>query len=180
MPQKSFIASIFDFIKLLIKLAIFVVVVFGGWNLYRALNGEGYAKIREMAFGGAGDYPKCWVTMEFKKIPPGVDPTDIKIVFTSKTLVSSPVTFDWNFIAANAQVGTGDWKPRVKAEGFSPGEPPKLNLPVDVYFPMTYQDKVNLGSNLEFLSVQAELYWGGKKQDTANATIEHFYKTTGR
>src|SRR3990172_8348486 len=98
MNGSSFVAKVKSFAKLLI----FSAVIYGGWKAVKVFGpwGEGNAKMSSMAPGGilTGQY-NCWLTLDFRKYPEGINPKDVRIVFSSVTLEKGTETFDWDFIA---------------------------------------------------------------------------------
>ncbi len=48
----------------------------------------------------------CWLEIEFKSLPSGVDPTDVRVRFESIALVE-PADFDWSFISQHDVVTNG-------------------------------------------------------------------------
>lgn len=157
-----------------LKLAAFVIAAIGAWYIVKSINGEGNAKIHNMVPAGlaTGSF-HCWITMEFKKYPADIDLKDVRIVFSSIALDPDNVTFDWKFIAENAQVpkkvGTG----RVKAENTSPDKDPPLNYPFDVNFPLNPKMTITTDDSPW---MKAELFWGGKKQHQDDASVRFLYK----
>jgi len=136
--------------------------------------GAGNAKISSMMpTGFATGRFSCWLTIDFKKIPPGINKRDVKVVFSS-TCMPNPLTFDWSSIAAKAQVKKAKGKGREKATEVSPDSDPPLNYPFDVKFPLEAKQAL-MESETDFI-LNAELYWGGELQDSDYASIRHFYK----
>jgi hypothetical protein len=162
--------------KKLFTLIVLAAIGFGAWFSWRAYYGEGHVKITNFVVGGAvAGYPAIWLGLEFHSIPEGVNPTDIKVVFTGQPLVKDKTEFDWAYIVQNAQVSKGDFKGRKPAEGLSPTEPPKLNYPIDISFPLAFKRKVDLSGVMDLMTVQAEVYWGDRKQDTSHTGADHWY-----
>jgi hypothetical protein len=136
-----------------------------------------HASLDKMVPGDSvgGDF-NCWLTMEFDRYPEGVDPTDVHVRFTSVALEQEAV-FDWDYIAehdylarsAGAKFGSGN----VVAEDTSAGAPPPLAEAIKVRFPLEARSVIEDMPSTLYL--QAELYWGGKKQDSVRRTIEHVY-----
>ncbi len=142
--------------------------------LLAGCGGAGHAKIRRMTpTGFATGRFSCWVTLDFRKLPPGVDARDVRVVFISSCM-PQPKSFDWTFIAANAQVKKSKGVGREKAQHVSPTSNPPLNYPIDILFPLEARPTVQ-DSETDFL-LNVELHWGGKSQDTDYASIRHFYR----
>jgi len=156
-----------------IKLVILVVIGAGIWYGFKNMNGEGNAKIKMMIPGGlsTGNF-NCWVTLEFKNYPQGIDLKDVKMVFSSIALVKETTTFDWKFIAENAAVPKQTGVGRVRAENTSPDKDPPLNYPIDINFPLDPKPIIESG---ESPWLKAELMWGGKRQDESSASVRFLY-----
>jgi hypothetical protein len=162
--------AIVSFFKLLLT----VVVIAGVYYGFKAMRGEGNAKITAMTPGGltTGNF-HCWVTLEFKKYPEGIDRRDVRVVFSSIALEQGTTSFDWNFIAENAAVPKKVGVGRERAQNTSPDSAPQLNYPIDINFPLV--PKLRIQSE-ESPWLKAELLWGGKKQDESTASVRFLYK----
>lgn len=139
----------------------------------------GDAQLSDMVPGGnimTGQL-ECWLTLEFERLPDGIDPRDVKVRFVSDAL-EAPAEFDWRFIAShdlavkeNAAFGS-----RFQAKETShPDGPPPLKDPLRVKFPLEAKRRVRTGFG-STLWLHAELYWGGEKQDSVKRSIEHMYQ----
>jgi hypothetical protein len=139
----------------------------------------GDAELSDMVPGGhivTGEL-ECWLTLEFKRLPEGIDPKDVKIRFVSEAL-ETPAEFGWPFIARN------DYELR-KNVSFGPAMrrkfsttaagPPPLNEPLRVKFPLEAKRRVQMGF-ASTLWLHAELWWGGEKQDSVKRSIGHMYQ----
>jgi hypothetical protein len=146
-----------------------------GCNFIDVVRGR-HAKIVKMVPGGniANGQLDCWITLEFDRYPDGVDLRDVRIRFESVAL-AKPAEFDWYDIAshdvvmAGAKFGSG----HRDADETQPGEKPPLHMPTKVRLPLRAKRKIEDVSSALWL--EAELYWGGKKQDSAKRTLEHVY-----
>lgn len=118
----------------------------------------------------------CWLTLEFKRYPEDVDLRDVRVRFESIAL-AGPAEFDWHFIATHDKLAKGHafGSGYREAEMTSPAKPPPLGQPTKVRFPL--QAKSVIEDAPRILYLEAELYWGGKKQDSVRHTIEHAYAT---
>ena len=118
---------------------------------------------------------ECWVTLEFKRYPKGGDLRDVVVRFESMAL-AEPAEFDWEYIATRDKLtrrnGFGVLH---EAEMTSPVSRPPLGQPTMVRFPL--QARAVIDDAPATLYLEAELYWGGEKQDTLRRTIEHVYST---
>ncbi len=113
------------------------------------------------------------MNLEFRKYPKDINLRDVKVVFSSDALVDT-LTFDWHFIAPLAMVKkkTGGWG-RIKAEGFASHLDPRLKYPFDIRFPLKAKTELPPEASLV---LRADLYWGGKKQDSVSKSIRYLYK----
>ncbi|MBI4028337.1 MAG: hypothetical protein HY360_25355 [Verrucomicrobia bacterium] len=174
MSLASTLASGFRFVR---NVVVCAALVWGGRQAYKTFIGEGNAKLPNMAVGGlVGGNPRCWLTFDFRRIPEGIDPREVRVVFSSDALVTNPKTFEWGFIAGNAQVPKSSGVGRVPAEGISAGQTPKLNYPFDVSFPLDLKPRLQAGGPLPAIWLEAQLFWGGRKQDTARTSLGHLYE----
>ncbi|MBU8870191.1 MAG: hypothetical protein KOO60_04860 [Gemmatimonadales bacterium] len=139
------------------------------------LPGLGPASLSDMVPGMSKrmDKLECWVTIEFKKIPDGIDPKDVKLVFSSMALESDE-TFDWAYIAANDGIAQGMGKGYAPNEASDPNQPPPLKVKCKAKYPLRAKPRLDLALD-QRLGLQVDLYWGGKKCDSMNQTIEHVY-----
>ena len=117
---------------------------------------------------------ECWLTLEFKRYPKGGDLRDVVVRFESIAL-AEPAEFDWEYIASRDKL--------TRREGFGPGlheaemtspvSRPPLGQPTMVRFPLHARPVIDDAPATLYL--EAELYWGGEKQDSLRRTIEHVY-----
>ena len=139
------------------------------------------AKIEKMIPGGnvATGQLDCWLTLNFARLPSGIDAKDVRVRFESIALVES-AEYDWAYIAnhdfvvggAGAAFGSG----HVRAEHTTPDQPPELNKPTKVRFPLKARDTIENAPDKIYL--HATLYWGGKKQHSSKRMLEHVYAST--
>ena len=122
---------------------------------------------------------ECWLTLEFKHYPKDADLRDVKIRFESIALAEA-AEFDWAFIAGNDKIARGQPFPMDyrEAEMTSPDRPPPLGEPVKIRFPL--QAKQVIEDAPLVLYLEADLYWGGVKQDSLRAKIEHVYSRSAQ
>lgn len=145
-----------------------------GCNMVQAIFAD--AKIDKMVPGGnvATGGLDCWLTLEFQSYPKGVDPKDVEVRFRSEALVR-PATFGWAYIAERdvvskgAKFGSG----HASLESTTPDAPPPLDEPIKVRFPLQAKHRLETSGAIW---LYAELWWGGKKQDTVRRTIDHVYR----
>ena len=121
------------------------------------------------------DKLECWLTIEFKKYPEGVNPKDVKVVFSSFALHNKQA-FSWQYIAAHDQIAQGLGKGYKPNEASQPDQDPPLKTKIKVNYPL--QAKMHLENIEGVIELKAELFWGGKKQDSITTTIEHVYDRT--
>ena len=138
------------------------------------------AKLSNMVPGGnvATGGLDCWLTFEFDRYPDGVDPRDVRVRFTSVAL-QQPAEYDWKYIASHdflakseGRFGSG----HTRAEHTTPDQAPPLGEAIKARFPL--QAKLKVENAPSTLWLKAELYWGGKKQDSAKRSIEHVYESS--
>ncbi len=119
----------------------------------------------------------CWLTFDFKRLPDGVDPTDVKVRFESIAL-REPAEFDWRYIAthdverAGERFGSGH-RPIPES---TPGAPPPLNRPLKVKFELPGKEKIEDAPTAIWLN--ATIYWGGQEQDSDKRRLDHAYSRT--
>jgi hypothetical protein len=138
-----------------------------------------HAEISHMVPGAAetdGGHFLCWLTLEFKGYPPNGDLRDVEVHFDSIAL-AEPAVFDWAYIAAHDKLTRRDGygSGLHEAEVTSPGSRPPLGHPTKVRFPLPAKSFIEKAP--EVLYLEAELYWGGRKQDSTRQTIEHLYSS---
>jgi hypothetical protein len=119
------------------------------------------------------DTLECWVTIEFKKYPDGENLRDVMVRFTSPALENT-AAFDWKYIATHDVISRGFMKGFDPNDQSSPDEKPPLNVPVKVKYPLHAKHKLDLSPG-ETISLEAELFWAGKKVDSDSRSIEHAY-----
>jgi hypothetical protein len=119
----------------------------------------------------------CWITLEFTRYPDGADLRDVRIRFES-TALEQPAEFDWAYIASRDVVaqGTDFGSGHRQAEATQPGENPPLGQPTKVRLPLRAKRKIENAPATLWL--EAELYWGGAKQDSVRRSLEHVYAST--
>lgn len=113
--------------------------------------------------------PAADVTLVFRKAPPGADPRDVQLRFTSAALERDHVV-DWAFIARQAR----DERTERRLEAARPEGPPPLGVPmlVTVFLPM----KKELQALRTDLVLTATLTWGGVRQDTHKLSLGPFFE----
>lgn len=119
------------------------------------------------------DKLECWLTIEFKKYPKNIDLKDVEVRFSSIALQQDEV-FDWAYIAAHDVISLGFMKGFKENTESSPEREPPLNVPVKVNYPLQAKPRLELSAG-ETILLTAELFWGGKKLDSSERTIEHVY-----
>ncbi len=140
--------------------------------------GCGNAKIEKMVGGGniASGHLECWLDLNFKKLPSGIDPRDVKVLF-SGAAVAREVEYDWEYIAEHDVVQRGTkfgsgYRPNTET---TPDSDPPLNMTIRVKFPLEAQQVVEQFSSK--IWIKAELYWGGKKQDSDKEDVQRLYQS---
>jgi hypothetical protein len=149
-----------------------------GCNFVDVVRGR-HAKISKMVPGGniANTQLNCWITLEFDRYPAGVDLRDVRIRFESIAL-EAPAEFDWEYIASRDVVAAGtDFGSGFRdADETQPGENPPLGQPTKVRLPLRAKREIENAPPTVWL--EAELYWGGKKQDSERRALEHVYASS--
>jgi hypothetical protein len=147
-----------------------------GCNLVEAVFSD--AQLVDMVAGQhvANGELGCWLEIEFKSLPAGVNPTDVRVRFESIALVE-PADFDWHFISQHDVVsrGTGFGSGYSANERTRPGSPPPLGETVRVRFPLRAQNKIENAPRPIWL--EAHLYWGDRKQSSRKRTLDHVYES---
>ncbi|MBW2712937.1 MAG: hypothetical protein JRC77_04225, partial [Deltaproteobacteria bacterium] len=142
--------------------------------------GCGNAKIEKMVGGGnvMSGQLECWLDLNFKSIPSGIDPRDVKVRFSGAALARE-MEFDWTFIADHdvVKLGTKFGSGYKSNPASTPDSDPPLNTPMRVKFPLIANQVVD--QLWPQIWVKAELYWGGKKQDSAKVDVQRLYKSEG-
>jgi hypothetical protein len=149
-----------------------------GCNVIDIVTGHG-AEITNMTPGGdiSGGGMDCWLTLEFKGLPEGADARDVRVRFESVAL-EEPAEFDWAFIASHDKISAGD----AFGSGYhnnsetTANTDPPLGQPIKARFPL--KARTEIANAPSPLYLEAELYWGGKKRDSAKRTIGHVYSHT--
>ncbi len=157
--------------KLSVVLSLFVLLLLAaaGCSYFKS------AVISEMVPGAnpTRDKLECWLTIEFKKLPSGINPRDVKVRFTSIAL-DEPAEFDWDYIASHDVIAQGMMKGYKDNPDSQPGSDPPLGIPLKVNYPFKAKEVIELKQG-EVIKLKAELYWGGKLVDSDETTIEHVY-----
>ena len=121
---------------------------------------------------------QCWLTMEFDRLPEGIDHRDVVVRFHSVAL-EHPVEFDWDYIAPRDFVvpeGSQAFGSGHRANTAStPSSAPPVGMPMKAKFILPAKPVIENAPDTIYL--YAELYWGGDKMDTAQRTIEHVYES---
>jgi len=133
------------------------------------------ARLSEMMPGMSDmmDKLECWLTIEFKRYPDNVSLRDVKVVFSSIALFEDQ-SFDWQYIAANDQIAQGLGKGYRPNEESQPDQDPPLKIKIKVNYPLRARPR--LEDLDETITLEAELFWGGKSQGSLSRTIEHVYE----
>jgi len=118
----------------------------------------------------------CWLEIEFKSLPAGVDPTDVRVRFESIALVE-PADFDWRYISQHDVVSKGGsfgsgYRPNGRT---SPDSAPPLGETVRVRFPLRARSKIDNAPSPIWL--EAHLYWGDREQSSRKRTLDHVYES---
>ena len=136
------------------------------------------AKLSGMVPGGniATGGLDCWLTFEFDRYPESVDLTDIRVRFRSVAL-ERDAEFDWRYIAGHdflaGSRGSAFGSGHTRAKQTTPENPPPLGQGFKARFPL--QARAVVENAPSTITLEAELYWGGKKQDSMTRTVEHVY-----
>jgi len=119
----------------------------------------------------------CWLTLEFDRYPDGADLRDVRIRFDSIALVE-PAEFDWAYLASHDVIAQGGdfGSGHSKAEVTRPGEDPPLGQPTKIRLPLRARRQIENAPSTLWL--EAELYWGGAKQDSLRRSLEHVYASS--
>ena len=146
-----------------------LVLFWSGCSLFSS------AELSEMVPGMSKQMDKleCWLTIEFKKYPEGIDLRDVRVKFTSMAL-EEPEEFDWDYIADQDVISLGFMKGYNPNPASSPDEDPPLNTPIKVKYPLRAKHYINIPAG-ETILLKADLYWGGKKVASNDRMIEHVY-----
>lgn len=122
------------------------------------------------------DKLECWLTIEFKKYPEGINRRDVRVAFSSIALFRDQ-SFDWPFIAANDRIAQGMGKGYRPNEETRPDLDPPLKTKIKVNYPLRARPTIDLEAT-DTITLHADLYWGGKKMDSISKPIEHTYYRT--
>ncbi len=164
-------------------LAVTVSAIAGGLvacNVIDAALGR-HAHLSNMVPGQSvtGGDLQCWLTMEFDRLPEGIDHRDVVVRFTSVAL-ERPVEFDWQYIASHDLIvpdgGQAFGAGHQRFEASKPSQPPPVGQAFKVKF--TLPAKQTIENAPDTLYLEAELVWGGQSQDSTQRTIEHVYAST--
>jgi len=147
-------------------------------NLIDARFGR-HAELSRMVPGASETHSNevgCWLTVEFNHYPADADPRDVQVRFQSMAL-AEPAVFDWAYIAENdlltGREGYGSGLHN--AQVTHPDARPPLGRPTQVRFPLRLKPVIDNAPAVLYL--EAELYWGGRKQHGLRQTLEHVYET---
>lgn len=128
------------------------------------------ATLSEMRPGLKGSSLQCWLTLNLKRLPKSSDVRDLKVTFSSVVLYQDE-TFDWSYIASHdvTSVKRKGWTGEelesfVPNDDTTPEQDPALG-PMKVEFTLPSREKVQVKSG-DDTNLNAELYWGGKRQDS--------------
>jgi hypothetical protein len=159
--------------KSLMMVVPFLVLLSVSCNL---IGGTGSARLSGMTAGLSPrmDEFRSWLTIEFRKYPKKGDLRDVKVVFSSVAL-SKDAVFDWNFIASKDCISKGFGKGFIDNAETLPDKDPPLKVPVRAVYTLPVLQKIELNPG-QVISLKAELYWAGVKQDEMSKTIEHVYR----
>ena len=127
----------------------------------------------------------CWLTVNFKKVPKGADPKDVKVVFNSLVLFKDE-EFTWDHLAENdyLEKTEKDWLGEhvkyVLDDSTTAADDPPLR-PVQFKFQLPSKDSVKATRTNEVV-LEATLYWGGRKMDSSTRGLFLAYQSspTGR
>jgi hypothetical protein len=146
-----------------------------GCNVIDAVVG-GDVAITEMVPGRSvgGETLDCWLTFDFKRLPEGVRPTDVRVRFES-IASTRPAEFDWSCIASRDVVRAGErlgsgYRDLTEPQ---PGSPPPLGIPLQVKFPLPTREKIENAASKIWL--EAKVFWGGEEQTSMKRQLEHVY-----
>lgn len=134
------------------------------------------AEIDGMTAGGhimTGEL-ECWLKLVFEEPPADIDATDVTVRFHSDALDEVAV-FDWAFIAehdvtSGKDFGSGN-RPNLATN--AQASPPVGEI-VKVRFPLYAKRQLDVADGPIWL--EAELWWGGEKQDTSKKDIQRLYR----
>ena len=138
------------------------------------------AKLSNMIPGGnvATGRLDCWLTFEFESPPSGVDPRDVRVRFSSVALVE-PAEFDWAYIASHDYLAKSEGafgSGNTQAQHTTPDGAPPVGEAIKARFPLRAKQEIENAPSPLWL--EAELWWGGKKQDSLKRTLEHVYESS--
>ena len=135
------------------------------------------ARLRGLEASGSPETPDSavWVTIDFRHYPPRGDPRDVRLLVSSRALEHA-ATFDWRWIAANAQEMAPNGMNRRRAP-LPATEPPPLRA-IDVRMPLPFRPRVDGVRRGEGLPVTVELYWAGTFQGETRGSANSLYYMT--
>jgi hypothetical protein len=147
-----------------------LLLVAGGCSFFKS------ASITEMVPGMSKELDRleCWITIEFKKVPGGMNPRDVKVRFSSIAL-DKPAEFDWEYIAAHDVLPVGDMQGYKDNSDSQPDRDPPLGVPIRVNYALQAKERIYIPAG-EAIKIRAELFWGGKLVDSEEGIIEHVYE----
>ena len=173
-------------LKSLIKWVLVVAILIGGHYYYThgmkgggigsilGRIGGGGAKITRMTPAGMTGDARCWIDLEFKNPPKGINPMDVRVTFAGPLLPGGSIEYGWNYIGSNAQrpkkAGIG-WD---KATDVSALAAPPLNARFSVNFPVPIVNETRTDADFDIV---ATLYWGGAKQSSRIGCFRYQYRT---
>lgn len=124
---------------------------------------------------------QCWLTLSFRAAPTGSEPNDVSVVFSSVVLEQDE-SFDWRYIATHDHnmITEKDWlgndaQKFVPDELTTPDTPPRRGS-MHVLFQIPSKERVKLEGGQE-PTIEARLYWGGKKQDSISRGLFLAYQS---
>jgi len=163
-------------------LAALMAVVSGAvaCNMIDAVLGN-HAHLSNMVPGQSvhGGDLQCWLTLEFDRMPEGIDARDVVVRFTSPAL-RHPAEFDWKYISSHDMLvpeGSQAFGSGNRANTASTAStPPPIGMPIKVKFMLPAKETIENAPSTLWL--RAEIIWGGSEMDSVDRTIEHVYAST--
>lgn len=159
------IATVLTFI-----ICLLLIAGLTAWLIYSRANLPN-AGIREMTV--AGHSLSGSLILDFRKVPAGVtNPCDVRIVFSGICL-EKEIVYDWNTIVEKSSaVNTAEGRPGAIAEG----RPPPLKSPFRVEYALTPVTQIPQARLSDDIMLKADLYWGGKLQDSKEQATRHLFR----
>jgi hypothetical protein len=152
---------------------IIIVLLVSGLGIWMAVSRVNTlnAEIRGMTV--AGHNLGGSLVLEFRKLPAGTtNACDIRIVFSGICLEKEAV-YDWNAIVENSSdINTPSEHPK----GIVKDQPPPLKSPFQFNYslpPVTQIPKIRMSDDI---LLTADLYWGGKLQDSKQQPTRHLFQ----